>query len=1351
MNNITNMMGRAHRLDQRSQRYASESVQNPASVSTPNLLGRNVRARLPEVRAWEDIKIRVDNVPIERCKPLDLHKLFLGYGHVTFIRCIGRGSAEVSFAFHRAELFSTTIRCGGRNLSVFRVHQEAEMINFPPSSNNMMRKRTVVPVKHIDFGVTTGEHRMMIMHTATSMTEHPAVLKLDIHVEKRHCLEIRFFLTTEESAPWYQIELRLSSPIKILQIMHDDCRKELVITSEAPPKWWQSVGHDLLEEIHQNSSDRYFDWPRGWRRVTDIDLNPDERDLSPVSFVHPSPVIDTGRWLTWRLSFPADTDDSDYNAILKVLVDHNSVVEKVEASRFHALPREDLVVWDLLDPHRASHESDLHEMQGDMMHLSQDIRYQLEVCISHNKIIEHNMTKEFLCKLAAMDSSFVRNPGDASFKSPALVLLENVADSKQTFFDPMDIFTANDLRHLRKHRVPKGSILMRTAVITPTTFYVKTPTVEVSNRVIRDNFKAEGNFLRVRFTDEDTFGGLSSLAEYDNQHEVWERVERCLRHGIDIAGRHYDWLACGNSQFRERGAYFFAPFDENTTAKNIRLRLGDFSHINVVAKCMARIGQCFSTTRASTNIGSVIPLKIKDVERNKYCFTDGVGKVSPFIAQMVAHELYTPRGPLDYPSVFQFRLGGYKGILAVDPSLKGREIHVRPSQEKFDAPSVGLEIIRASRFSTSTLNQQLILVLTGLGVNKQVFVEKMTQELQNIDLAMNDANTAIMMLQKNVDFNQVTLSIAKMILDGFMESREPFLQAVMELWRAWNLKYLKEKAKIPIERGAFVFGCVDETNTLRMDADKLPEIFIQVPGDQEGEWKIVQGICLLARNPSLHPGDIRVVKAVDCEGLSHLRNVVVLPQQGQRPLANMCSGGDLDGDDYLVMWDDDLLPPESQWNVPAMNYDAPTPVMCAGPVQDEHFIKFFVDYIKHDNLGQIAVNHRAMADIHATSGGVGHPACLKLAQLHSQAVDFNKTGVPAIVDRNLWPRVYPHWIPGKPANRQYKSKQILGVLFDMVQRVEFTPLLEQPFDRRILDAYESDEGILEKAKLLKLEYDQHIRRIMAQHDIRTEFEIWTGFAMDHNREKHWYSLAEELGNRMALIKMTFQTAVRKECQLTEPYYTATEEAFNKLAPFVAAMYKVTAQEVAKWQDSELQGKLILVGENSDKRPLISFPWIFANELGMIATAQSGPSSLKAAFAPNFEVNMRAPVAKHKFKSELYSIKLEPVNEWNPEGKNAVDDHVGNVGMRSTVDDPADSGNVSDASVGAEDSSPATTIAKASGFMEVGTNSTENEATSGDDDGSGDGEEDSGCDMAEEEQEEEVEESPFDRLTALMGA
>ena len=37
------------------------------------------------------------------------------------------------------------------------------------------------------------------------------------------------------------------------------------------------------------------------------------------------------------------------------------------------------------------------------------------------------------------------------------------------------------------------------------------------------------------------------------------------------------------------------------------------------------------------------------------------------------------------PSAFQFRLGGCKGVLAIDSKLEGQSIHIRPSMKKFES------------------------------------------------------------------------------------------------------------------------------------------------------------------------------------------------------------------------------------------------------------------------------------------------------------------------------------------------------------------------------------------------------------------------------------------------------------------------------------------------------------------------------------------------------------------------------------------------------------------------------------------------------------------------------------------
>lgn len=174
------------------------------------------------------------------------------------------------------------------------------------------------------------------------------------------------------------------------------------------------------------------------------------------------------------------------------------------------------------------------------------------------------------------------------------------------------------------------------------------------------------------------------------------------------------------------------------------------------------------------------------------------------------------------------------------------------------------------------------------------------------------------------------------------------------------------------------------------------------------------------------------------------------------------SGGDLDGDLYAVVWDPDLLPPKRQWgdrndgeedsengwNFPAMGYEPPqtprtaastsgggveiqvreagcsgsaatcwgscsrsarqspherpryrfylwrgaTPKTCPQEITD-----FFLNYIWSDNLGVIANAHLVWADL--SEHGARCEECLKLAALHSKAVDFPKSGVPAEVPK----------------------------------------------------------------------------------------------------------------------------------------------------------------------------------------------------------------------------------------------------------------------------------------------------------------------------------------------------------------
>jgi hypothetical protein len=55
-------------------------------------------------------------------------------------------------------------------------------------------------------------------------------------------------------------------------------------------------------------------------------------------------------------------------------------------------------------------------------------------------------------------------------------------------------------------------------------------------------------------------------------------------------------------------------------------------------------------------------------------------------------------------------------------------------------------------------------------------------------------------------------------------------------------------------------------------------------------------------------------------------------------------------------------------------------------------IEFFIQFMESDQLGQIATKHQILAD--QMEDGTLNPDCIKLAEMHSTAVDFAKTGIP---------------------------------------------------------------------------------------------------------------------------------------------------------------------------------------------------------------------------------------------------------------------------------------------------------------------------------------------------------------------
>ena len=84
----------------------------------------------------------------------------------------------------------------------------------------------------------------------------------------------------------------------------------------------------------------------------------------------------------------------------------------------------------------------------------------------------------------------------------------------------------------------------------------------------------------------------------------------------------------------------------------------------------------------------------------------------------------------------------------------------------------------------------------------------------------------------------------------------------------------------------------------------------------------------------------------------------------------------------------------------------------------------------NDSLGVIANSHMAFADQEKEMAR--NSKCLRLAELHSIAVDFSKTGVPVQVTLDLFPTKYPDFM--EEDKESYESDNILCILYRSVEK-----------------------------------------------------------------------------------------------------------------------------------------------------------------------------------------------------------------------------------------------------------------------------------------------------------------------------
>ena len=677
--------------------------------------------------------------------------------------------------------------------------------------------------------------------------------------------------------------------------------------------------------------------------------------------------------------------------------------------------------------------------------------------------------------------------------------LKEFENEMQSTFD--SLYSLYEIEGLEEICKPsKNPILMRIqrCVITPTYILFTPYVLEQGNRVLREFIKASTDTILCTFK-MDTMGedrwSNSILVEY---------IKFILSNGFKIGEKNFRFFNYSQSQFRSLSCWLL------TNPEEIIKKLGDFSNIKPVSKYAARISQTLTTTMKTIIIPKDKIRFIDDIKANGYIFSDGVGRISYKLAKQINDEFLK----LNYiPSCFQGRFLGCKGVWTTMWDDNSGQIYCRGSQTKFivepDEKINYFELCDYSRYIQSYLNRQVILLLKALGIRDEKFEKK----LNDYQKKLYDPKFVLSL----VHYPEWRKIFNRMYSCGINRVNDRLLKTLIES----NLDILyddvKKKARIYVDESAYVKGIMDEYGILNYG-----EAFLHIKRDDLD--LILDKKAAIAKCPCLYPGDIQVLRfrkynkniisTKKYEIFNKYENVIIFPSRGKRPHPNECSGSDLDGDDYFVFYDSDLIPVKK---VEPMSYDFPS-----GPINENEkytindVISYFAEYTNYNNLGLIGDAHMAISD--KQEKGANDPTSRKIAVKFAEAVDAPKTGKKIELNDDENPKLFPHFMEKNKIN-VYHSTSILGKLYDKAN-----DMIYQRTRRRYLNNtfYDKDlklngwENYAFMALRFYRDYFNEFNKMLTKNEISGETILLTGNNIDNEnnifqKKKNNYDIREKLG------------------------------------------------------------------------------------------------------------------------------------------------------------------------------------------------------------------------------------------------
>ncbi|KAK0414154.1 hypothetical protein QR680_007174 [Steinernema hermaphroditum] len=687
----------------------------------------------------------------------------------------------------------------------------------------------------------------------------------------------------------------------------------------------------------------------------------------------------------------------------------------------------------------------------------------------------------------------------------------------------------------------EGYIFVRKVVVTPTRILLMPAELMMGNRALRDFAKSGENAIRIQFRDDD---GLAFRTNKMGKGLIERTISEFLRDGLIIKDKHFMYVGSSNSQLRDNGCYFFEKSEMAIIKEKIMKHLDKekFS----VPKRMSRLGLYFTQAQRVTRglkreeyLESFDFVGGNDLAGKPYTFSDGVGMISYRLAKEFAENLKLK----DFvPSCIQFRYRGMKGVLSVNPVLDelnewatiniadpkkrlhySNNVVFRSSNKKFNTirskrSEAPFEVVKYSAPCRMALNRPILDILDQVAeMQSYEILEKIYRRVD--ELFEKQVLRAASCLTSERDARERLAELPKRIgisylreFDGFLLTEEPFFRSLVMCTVRQSLRRLRMKSniEIPSNKGRLVFGIVDESGQLQYDqvfCQISENVFNKHPG-KAAKKIVLKGPVMMTKNPSIVAGDVRVFNAVDIPELRHLVDVVVFPKYGPRPQPDEMAGSDLDGDEYAIFWDDQLLFERSEEPIHFPRH-VTIPEDVPEEQLEEEMRKFFVDYIVQDAVGVLAHAFLANSDFY----GINSRVALEVAQKHATALDFPKTGkapeslsaraerVDGIVLPPEKPDRYPDFME-KDHRKFYVSLGLNGYIYRRAKLMD--NIVHRSSDRYLCSKIALDPELIvegwneyeEVAKSTMEEYNAQMRHILETYGIEDEAQLLSGYIMD---------------------------------------------------------------------------------------------------------------------------------------------------------------------------------------------------------------------------------------------------------------